>query len=240
MARFVFVHGSWQGAWCWRGILPLLVTQGHEAIAIDLPGHGEDRSPVEAVTFQDYVDRTLDAVRASPEPPILVGHSMGGAIISQAAECLPDRIRGLVCVAALTPPNGVSMMKLVEEFDPEYLAQIQWALDRRTVRISPEGAREFLYPHCPPGTVESALPLFTAEPLAPYETPLSLTEANFGRVPRYYVECLRDRVVPIALQRTMRSAFPFVQVYSLDTDHSPFFSTPKALAVMFHAIAAQS
>ena len=236
MARFVLVHGAWHGAWCWREIVPRLVMRGHEVIAIDLPGHGEDHSPPEAVTLQDYVDRTIDAVKASKDDTILVGHSMGG-LISQVAEFVPGRLRALVYVAALAPPNGASMMQFVAAFDPDYVAQFLWAPDRRTARIKPEGARAFLYSQCPPATVESALPLFTAEPVAPFETPCSLTDANFGRVPRHYIECLRDRVVPITMQRAMRSAVPFDHVYSLDTDHSPFFSRPEELAVILHAIA---
>jgi len=211
------------------------VARGHEAVAIDLPGHGEDRSSPEAVTLRDYVDRVSEAVQASKDNPILVGHSMGG-VISQTAEFIPGRIHALVYVAALVPPNGTSMMGFVEGFDPAYLAQFLWAPDRRSARITPEGVRLFLYPQCPPADIESALPLFTAEPVAPFETPVSLSEAEFGRVRRYYIECFRDRVVPIALQRSMRAAVPFEHVYSLDTDHSPFFSTPEDLALVLHAI----
>jgi pimeloyl-ACP methyl ester carboxylesterase len=237
MARFVLIHGSWHGAWCWREIVPRLSAQGHDAIAIDLPGHGEDRSPAETVHFQDYVDRTIEAVDASPENAILVGHSMGGGVISQVAELNPGRVRALVYVAALVPPGGRSMMSFVDGFDPEYLAQILWAPDGRTARISPEGARQFLYGCCPPEIVEFAYARHTPEPVAPFETPIAVTEANPGRVPRYYVECLRDRVVPIGLQRSMQADTPFDGVYSLDTDHSPFFSTAEELAAVLHRIA---
>jgi pimeloyl-ACP methyl ester carboxylesterase len=186
--------------------------------------------------LQDYVDRTIDAVNASKDCTILVGHSMGGGIIHQVTEFIPGRIRALVHVAALLPPNGSSMMKFVDGFDPEYLAQFVWAQDRRTVRIRPEGARTFLYSHCPAATIESALPLLTAEPVAPFEATLSWTEANIGRVPRHYIECLQDRVIPIALQRAMRLGVSFDCVYSLDTDHCPFFSTPEEFATILHGI----
>jgi hypothetical protein len=73
--------------------------------------------------------------------------------------------------------------------------------------------------------------------VAPSETPLSLTEANFGRVRRYYIECLQDRVVPVALQRSMRAGIHFDGVYSIDTDHSPFFSAPYELTAILHRIA---
>jgi pimeloyl-ACP methyl ester carboxylesterase len=235
MASLLLIHGAWQGAWCWREVVARLEERGHQAIAIDLPGHGEDRSPPETVTLQDYVDRMIQAVSASKDRPILVGHSMG--LIGLTAETVPDSIAALVYVAALVPPSGCSMMHFVSGFDPQYLAQFQWAPDRRTALISLEGVREFLYSCCPPEVVESAFARFTPEPVAPFETPFSTTQERFGRVPRYYIECLRDRVVPLALQRAMRTGVPFQGVYSLDTDHSPFFSAPQELATILHRIA---
>ena len=237
MARFILIHGAWQGAWSWREIVPRLRVQGHDAIAIDLPGHGEDRSPLETVSFQDYVDSTTRAVNASRENALLVGHSMGGAVIARVAELDPGRVRALVYVSALLPRGGQSMMSFVEGFDPEYLAQLQWAPDRRTARISPEGATQFLFSCCPPEIAELAYARFIPEPVAPFETPIEITEANSAQVPRYYVECLRDRVVPIGLQRAMRADIPFDGVYSLDTDHSPFLSAANELAAILNGIA---
>jgi pimeloyl-ACP methyl ester carboxylesterase len=234
MAKFVLVHGSWQGAWCWREMIPRLLSSGHEAEAIDLPGHGEDRASVESVTFQQYVERTLEAVNVSKDPLILVGHSMAGAIVREAAGLAPDCIRAIVSVASLLPRNGASMLSLVEGFDPEYLAQILWAEDRRTARLSPEGVRRFAYFRCPQATVDAVLPLLTAEPIAPYETPLSVRDAG---VPHYYIECLRDRIVPIALQRSMHAGFPPDRIYALDTDHAPFFSMPDEFASILNSIA---
>lgn len=186
------------------------------------------------------MDRIVEAVDAAGGRPILVSHSGMGGVIGQAAEIIPDHIRCLVYIAALVPPGGTSLMQHVDGLDPECLAQFVWSPDRRTARISPEGARRFLCPRCPPATVESILPLLTPEPAAPYETPIQVTEANFGRVPKYYIECLQDRTVPIALQRAMRQTARFDAVYSLNTDHSPFFSAPDDLAAILCAIAAEA
>lgn len=237
MARFVFVHGSWQGAWCWRQLVSFLEAQGHQTMAVDLPGHGQDPSPLESVTFQDYVDRTIEAVKASSGDVILVGHSMGGTIIREAAGLAPDRIRALVSIAALLPPPGATMLGFVEGFDPDYLAQILWAPDRRTARISPEGVRRFLCSGCPAPVVESVLPLLTPEPVAPYETPLFFHDSN---ALNYYIECLQDRVVLIGLQRTMHADVPADRVYSLESGHAPYLSIPDELALVLQKIAARS
>ena len=45
MAHFILVHGAWHGAWCWYKVVPLLRAAGHRVDAINLPGHGIDRTP---------------------------------------------------------------------------------------------------------------------------------------------------------------------------------------------------
>ncbi len=237
MARFVLIHGSWQGAWCWRQVVSRLEAQGHEAVAFDLPGHGQDPDPPETVTFQDYVNRTVAAAQAYTGDSILVGHSMGGAIIRQAAGLAPDRIRALVSIAAQLPPRGATLLSFVAGFDSDYLAQILWAPDRRTARLSLEGVSRFLCSGCPTPVVESVFPLLTPEPAAPYETPLFPRDSN---ALNYYIECLQDRIVPIGLQRTMHADVPLDRVYSLESGHAPFLSMPDQLALILERIAAQS
>ena len=236
MAMFLLIHGAWQGAWCWREIVLRLEACGHHAVAIDLPGHGQDATPVESLALRDYVQRIVGAVEAMGEPPLLVGHSMG-APISEAAETVPERLRGLVYISALLPQDGASMMQMVEKFDPEYLAEIVWGENGRTAMLSARGATQFLYSLCPPEFVKDAIARFTHEPVRPFEEVIHITPGRFGTVPRYYIECTQDRVVPIELQRQMRTMLPCHQVHTIDTGHSPFFSTPDDLVKVLDQIA---
>jgi hypothetical protein len=70
-------------------------------------------------------------------------------------------------------------------------------------------------------------------------TPARLSAERYGAVPRVYIECLRDRVLPIALQRSMRAASPCAATFAIDTDHSPFYSATEALTDHLLAIAAR-
>ena len=236
MATYVFVHGSFQAGWCWREIIPRLESDGHRCVALDLPAHGKDQTPPESVTLADYVRTIVQVVESLPEAPILVGHSMTSTI-SQAAEQIPARIRGLAYVAGFLLQSGQTMLDAVSDFDPEYLAQILWAPDRKTARLSTTGAAKFIYPLCPRPIFDDIVPLLTAEPVAPFEAQLQTTAENFGRVSRYYVECVRDRIIPVSLQRKMHAALPCKRVYSIDTDHSPFFSAPTELVSILLSIA---
>ncbi len=57
MKTFILVHGSWHSAWNWHKVIPILEAQGHRAMAIDLPGMGRDKTPIEKVTLQLSVDK---------------------------------------------------------------------------------------------------------------------------------------------------------------------------------------
>jgi len=68
------------------------------------------------------------------------------------------------------------------------------------------------------------------EPLAPFQTKLTLSEANFGVVPKYYIETLKDLGVGNSLQKKMvADNGKFVEVYSLDCGHNPYFAKPTEL-----------
>src|SRR5207302_8358541 len=96
--RFVLIHGGFHGAWCWSRTIPELERLGHEAIAIDLPGHGERRR--ERSTLADR----REAIVAVLQPrDVLVGHSGGGYDVTLAADAVPDRIGHVVYLAAGLP-----------------------------------------------------------------------------------------------------------------------------------------
>ena len=67
MSTYVLVHGSWHGGWCWDKVVPLLEAKGHKAIALDLPGHGADKTPISEITVDSYAARVCAALDAQPE-----------------------------------------------------------------------------------------------------------------------------------------------------------------------------
>ena len=93
MARIVLVHGAFGGAWSWEPVIPGLEEAGHTVQALDLPGSGEDQTPVADVTLHAYADRVCEALASGP-PAVLVGHSMGGVVVTQAAARTPAQVAG--------------------------------------------------------------------------------------------------------------------------------------------------
>ena len=230
MSTYLLIHGAWHGGWCWRKVVPLLEAQGHRALAPDLPGHGDDKTPVPAVTLKSYADRICEIVSAQTEPVILAGHSMGGIAITQAAENCPNQIGALVYVCAFLPRNGDSLMTWALQ-DRESMVNPSTTDPRAdgTIGFKAEHSREAFYGNCTDGDVAFAQSRLVPQSGAPFGTPVETTAERWGRIPRYYIECARDRAITLKLQREMQKQSPCRQTFSIDTDHSPFFSAPEQL-----------
>lgn len=230
MSTFVLVHGAWHGAWCWRKVVPLLEASGHRAIALDLPGHGDDATPPRQVTLASYAEQVAAAAAKEPDPVVLVGHSMGGAVITQAAErCAPD-VGALVYVAAFVPDDGVSVVEQAQR-DPQSLltTHVSTDLARGVARVDDTVIDACFYGDCSPEDVAFARANLRDEPVVPLTTPLSLGDAGARALPRVYVECVHDAAVSIDHQRALRAHLAWSHVCALDTGHSPFLSAPASL-----------
>ncbi|TAJ55182.1 MAG: alpha/beta fold hydrolase, partial [Chitinophagaceae bacterium] len=84
MKTFILVHGSWHSAWNWHRVAPILEKRGQKVFAIDLPGMGRDKTPVQAITLQTGVEKICSLIDSIDGKVILVGHSKNGIMISQA------------------------------------------------------------------------------------------------------------------------------------------------------------
>jgi len=237
MANFVLVHGAWHGAWCWHRLKPLLEADGHCVVAPDLPGHGEDTTPAQEVTLQTCAQRVCATVEQLDEPVIMLGHSLGGMVITQAAEHCAGRLRCLVYLAAFLPRNGQSMMQL-EQTRPQPMVAESLVLpgDEHGVRVRAECLQSLFYHDCPAEDVAFAAARLRPQPMSLLGTEVTISPAGFGTVPRYYIECTDDHVLHPDLQRAMVAATPCT-VYSMRSSHSPFFSAPTELATLLTGIA---
>lgn len=231
MSTFVLIHGAAHGGWCWYKVVPLLEKQGHTVLAPDLPSHGRDKTPLSAVTLQLYVDSVCKLLDEQREPVILVGHSMGGGIITQVAEERPERIQWLVYLAGALPKNGQSMFETFKnDTESRALTNFVVAPDQISASFREEGIREAFYEDCSDEDIALAKLLLVPQAMEPISTPVKTSEAKWGRVPRVYIECLRDRALTPPFQKRLYTAVPCQQVISMDTSHSPFFSAPGELA----------
>jgi pimeloyl-ACP methyl ester carboxylesterase len=240
MQTFILIHGSWHSAWNWHQVVPLLEQAGHRAIAVDLPGMGRDKTPVETVTLQTAVQKICDLIDGIDGKVILVGHSKNGIVISQVAEYRHQKIEKLIYLAAYLVPDGKTQREYSLQ-DKEGILKpfVQLHEEKKTTTLSHEIFREGLYADCPDYITEQAKYILSEEPFVSGITPLQLTDACYGSVRRFYIECTEDRAVGPEIQRKMYTEMPCEKVYSLSASHSPFFSKPEELTEIFLKIAFQ-
>lgn len=239
MKTFILVHGSWHSAWNWHLVAPLIEAAGHKAIAIDLPGMGRDKTPIQEVRFSSTVESICRLIDEQDGPVILVGHSKNGIMISQAAEYRSDKIEKLIYLAAYLIPNGKTQREYsVQDTEGVLKPFVTQYPELNAHTLQPEIYKEGLYHDCEAHITQLAKLLLSHEPVESGMAPLQLTEEKYGMVPRYYIECLQDRAVTPFIQRKMYTETPCRKVYSMDTSHSPFFSQPAELTTILLEIAA--
>jgi len=228
MSQFLLIHGACHGAWCWHKAIPEFEKRGHRAQAIDLPGQGQDQTPLGNVTLDTMVDRIVTALTEIAAPVVLVGHSMAGMAISATAEKAPDRIKTLVFLCAFLPRDGESLLAMAPN-SPVRKNMIVDA-DHISGTIMLDKVRDLFYHDCTDADVAYASERLRPQALGAHSTPVHLTQERFGRIPRVYVECTEDRALAIEMQRDMVAKSPPIDVRTLDSSHSPFLSMPDKLA----------
>ena len=109
----IMVHGAFCGGWIFEHFRKPFEAAGLKVVALDLPGHaeGDPAHAVTGVSMTDYARAVAKACAAEPEPPILIGHSMGG-LVAQLASRRCD-LAGLVLLAP-SPPWGVASSTIEE------------------------------------------------------------------------------------------------------------------------------
>ncbi|WP_269750527.1 alpha/beta fold hydrolase [Microbispora sp. ATCC PTA-5024] len=223
--RVVFVHGACvrDGAWWWRRTAAHLADGGVVSTAPPLPSCGEtglapgDGGP----SLPDDVAAVRAHIAASDEPAVVVAHSYGGVVVSEAAAGLLQ-VRHLLFVASFLPEPGESQASFGDGSPAPYLD------------LTPDGtfgvrrelvARTFMQ-DCAEEDVEQGLARLVRQTAAATAQPVAA--AAWRHIPSTYLVCARDDGTPPAVQRAQgRRAGRVVEI---DAGHHPFLSRPREVA----------
>ena len=176
MSRFLLVHGRHHGAWCWEYVVPALRARGHAAIAIDLPGQGDDSTPAREVTARATVDRIVQALEPKT---ILVGHSLGGFWCHRAAGEAPDLVERMVYLATLVARKGESWAETAERYPGSVIDNTRIDEEGQAI-LPPPDYPDTVYNRCPAGDIEKALIARNQSLMAHGYTPVK--EADYEQV----------------------------------------------------------
>lgn len=234
---FVIVPGAWSGPYAWDNVKADLEKSGNKVVVVQLPGHGSDTTAPQNLTLDVYRDKVISSIDSVGGQVILVGHSLGGAIISAVADSVPSKIEKLVYVAGFVPLTGQSALALASTDTASVLG----------ANLVPSGATlgvvsdEIINSFIQDGTTDEqnlVLSNYRVEPAIPLTNPVTLTAAGYGSVSKVYIKTLMDHAITPALQNRMLAATPdFSAVYQLNTSHSPFLVKPDSVALLLINIA---
>ncbi len=235
MRPVVLVHGAWHGAWCFASLQGALDDLGVPSFAIDLPGHGVSTDPLgDLYGDARHVAAVLDRLEGQA---ILVGHSYGGAVITEATVHHPD-VAHLVYLTAFALDFGESVMALLSSI-PEARVQLGQAMrfrDDGTSVLDPVAAVPALYADCSSSSVQAAVARLSPQPMVTFTQPV--TGIPRDTVPSTYVRCLRDQAVHLDHQDLMAARCR--EVLTFDCDHSPFMSRVDDTAALLATLARSS
>jgi pimeloyl-ACP methyl ester carboxylesterase len=234
-STFLLLHGAWHDSTCWRLVIPLLQAQGHTVITPDLPGHGASSLPPARATLKAYTRSIVDLLQQLDSPVTLVGHSMAGMVITEVAAKLPHKLARLVYLCAYLPKPGDSVFALIaRNRGHEPLAPIELAMemsaDKRTCSVNADDIVPLFYSDTATALAQTAQQRFAVQGSLPLAATVQYDIHTLAAVPRTYLCCLRDKVIPLHHQRRMLASEEAVNVVELNSDHSPFYSCPEQLA----------
>lgn len=224
----VLVHGAWHGAWCFERVLAQLEAAGIPAIAIDLPGHGDDPGPLSDLHGDSArVREVLDGLDGDC---VLLGHSYGGAVITEAGT--HPAVRHLVYLCAFAIDGEESCMSAAvaasAELDISFagrpnLADAIVAQADGTSTVEPDLAAACFYNDCDAEATAWAIARLGPQPIATLgDVPTAVAWRERSST---YVVCTDDLAVPPDLQRVM--ARRCTASVDWPTSHSPFLSAPE-------------
>jgi pimeloyl-ACP methyl ester carboxylesterase len=183
--------------------------------------------------MRSYVETVIDAINQLDHKVTLVGHSMAGAVISQVAEQIPDKIEKLIYVAGFLLKSGDSVMAAMQrDPDGEFLPELIFADDQSSATASEQTWRSKAFHDVREKRILEALPLLVDTPQAaePFLAKISVTEERFGSVPKVYIRTAMDKMVSPKLQDEMLQNWKVDHVHVLQSGHFPILSVPDALA----------
>jgi pimeloyl-ACP methyl ester carboxylesterase len=213
--NIVLVHGAWADGSSWSKIIPLLEAKGLHAVAV--------HNPLSSIA--DDVASTGRMVDAQDGPVLLVGHSYGGAVITEAG--MNPKVAGLVYVAAFAPDEGETLGGLAQGYPGTPLfGEIQPLADGY-ILLTPKGVMEDFAQDLSPEERKLIVATQSATQGAILATPIK--QAAWHTKPSWFVIAANDRAISpeqeTATAKRMKS-----KTLTLASSHLPMLSHPKEVA----------
>jgi pimeloyl-ACP methyl ester carboxylesterase len=223
--NIVIVHGAWADGSSCSKVIPLLQAKGLHVVAVQNP----------LTSLADDVAATKRAIALQYGPVLLVGHSYGGVVITEAGN--DPKVVGLVYVAALAPSDGESVASISKPYSPPPLDAEIHADPDGFFTLTPKGIAEDLAQDLT--EKEKQLLTATQGPTAAAVFGATVTTAAWKSKPTWFVIASEDRAVPPELEKAEAAAMKATSI-TVPSSHVPMLSHPKEVADLIEQAAAKA
>jgi pimeloyl-ACP methyl ester carboxylesterase len=223
--NIVIVHGAWADGSSWSKVIPLLQAKGLHVVAVQNP----------LSSLADDVAATKRAIALQDGPVLLVGHSYGGVVITEAGN--DRKVVGLVYVAALAPSDGESVASITKPYPPAPLGSEVKADAEGFLTVTPKGIAEDLAQDLTDD--EKQLLTATQGPTAAAVFGSTVTTAAWKTKPSWFVIASNDRAVSPDLEKAEATAMKATSI-TISSSHVPMLSHPKEVADLIEQAAAKA
>ena len=239
MVNLLFIHGAWHWSGCWYKVINSELLNNYKAHALDNPMNGFNKE-YSAENFELYTSEIQNLLKTTNEKFIIIAHSIGGSIASFIANKFPKKIEKIIYVAAsICAENQCAVDYFMKEYYLNFMKEL--GLENSVIpdahgkiiklnMTDKEKIIKLFYNQSSNSDIEIAL-----KNLSEFSSGIPFTQKHnycdeFYPIKKVYVECTNDNAMPISMQREMQSNFSNIKTYTLNTDHSPFFSKNKELS----------
>ena len=213
--NIVLVHGAWADGSSWAKVIPILEKAGLNAVAVQNP----------LTSFDEDVAATKRAIAAQDGPVILVGHSWGGVVITEAGG--DAKVAGLAYVAAFAPDVGEKVGELGKDFPPPPgAAELRPGADGY-LTLTTKGLMEYFAPDLPMPQRKLVLATQGATNSAVFGA--AVTNAAWKTKPSWYVVAANDKMIQPDLERKTAKAIN-AKTITVSSSHVAMLSRPSEVA----------
>jgi pimeloyl-ACP methyl ester carboxylesterase len=221
--NIVLVHGAWADGSCWSKVIPLLEAKGFHVVAVQNPLN----------SLADDVASTERAIALLDGPVLLVGHSYGGAVITEAGN--NPKVAGLVYVAAFAPGDGESAASLGQPYPPTPLAGELRPDAHGFLSITSRGIGEDFAQDLTKKEKDGLVA--TQAPTAAAALGATITTAAWKTKPSWFVIAGNDRSIPPDLERAEAARMNATSI-TLPSSHLVMLSHPTEVSELIAKAAA--
>ncbi|KQY27816.1 alpha/beta hydrolase [Rhizobium sp. Root483D2] len=218
----VLVHGAFVDASGWRKVYENLSQDGYEVLVVQNS----------AVTFAQDVERTKGVIAEASHPVVLVGHSYGGAVITEAGS--EEKVVSLVYLAAFVPKAGESVFDLASQEVPGAEKAPLLPPKDGFIKIDPQKFAAAFSADIDPAEAQ-----FMAAAQRPWGLEAvqgKITSAAWKAKPSFYLLATEDRMIPAQAQAAM-AARAGATVVEVSSSHAVMLSQPEEVVALIKTAA---